>query len=57
MLMSIWSADGKRIAAESEQPVAPELPLAKLPAQSLVILSTVQPERLADLAADRSIAA
>jgi cellulose synthase (UDP-forming) len=57
MLMSIWSAGGRRSAVESTPAVEPVLALEKLPAQSLVVLARVQPERLAVLAADRSIAA
>ncbi len=57
MLMSIWSAGGTPMAAEPEQPAGAEPTLVKSPAESLVILSTVQPKKLADLAADRSIAA
>jgi len=57
MLMSIWSAGGRRSAVESEPDAVPVLALKKLPAQSLVVLSRVPPERLAVLAADRSIAA
>jgi cellulose synthase (UDP-forming) len=57
MLMSIWSASGMRIANESERAVVPVLALEKLPAQSLVVLARVHPERLAVLAANRSIAA
>jgi cellulose synthase (UDP-forming) len=56
MLMSIWSAAGTR-GAESEPAVVPVLTLEKLPAQSLVVLPTVPPERLAYLAANRSTAA
>jgi cellulose synthase (UDP-forming) len=57
MLMSIWSAGGRQAADETEPVAAPLLALEKLPAQSLVALASVQPERLAVLAADRSIAA
>jgi cellulose synthase (UDP-forming) len=57
MLMSIWSASGMQIANESERGVVPVLALEKLPAQSLVVLAKVHPERLAILAANRSIAA
>jgi cellulose synthase (UDP-forming) len=56
MLMSIWSAAGTQ-GAESEPAVVPVLTLEKLPAQSLVVLPTVLPERLAYLAANRSTAA
>ena len=55
MLMSIWSAGRRR--AKAEPPAAPILPSDKLPAQSLVILARPAPQRLADLAAERSIAA
>jgi cellulose synthase (UDP-forming) len=57
MLMSIWSAGGRRAAARSEREAVPVLAPEKLPAQSLVVHSSVQPQRLAALAADRSIAA
>ncbi len=57
MLMSIWLAGGRGITDQSEPVVVPVVALEKLPAQSLVALSRVQPERLAVLAADRSIAA
>src|ERR1700682_2710399 len=57
MLMSIWSAGGRRSAVETEPAVVPASALEKLPAESLVALSRVQPERLAVLAANRSIAA
>lgn len=57
MLMSIWSAGGRPSAVESKPAIVPVLALEELPAQSLVVLSRVQPERLAVLAADRSIAA
>jgi cellulose synthase (UDP-forming) len=55
ILMSIWSSGTTR--PEIEPPAAPALPAEKLPAQSLVILSRPQPQRLAGLAAERSIAA
>jgi cellulose synthase (UDP-forming) len=55
MLMSIWSAGRRR--AKLEPPAAPILPSDTLPAQSLVILARPAPQRLADLAAERSIAA
>jgi hypothetical protein len=51
MLMS-WSAGGKQIAVESEAAIAQELPIEKLPAQSLVVIPIMQPERLAVMAAD-----
>ena len=57
MLMSIWSAGRKQIALESEPAIVPVSPVEKLPAQSLVVAPTMQPERLADMAANRSIAA
>jgi cellulose synthase (UDP-forming) len=57
MLMSIWSAGGRQIAVEPEPAIVPVLPIEKLPAQSLIVVPTMQPERLADMAADRSIAA
>ena len=57
MLMSIWSAGEKRIAVKSEPAIVSAFPGEKLPAQSLVVVPAVQPERLAEIAADRSIAA
>ena len=54
LLMSVWST-GRRQAGV-EPPATPALP-DKLPAQSLVILAQPAPQRLADLAAERSIAA
>jgi cellulose synthase (UDP-forming) len=55
MLMSIWSAGETRKEVEARVILAS--PIEKLPAQSLVVLSQAQPESLAELAADRSIAA
>lgn len=55
MLMSIWSAGEARRDIESL--TVPVSPVERLPAQSLVILSRARSERLANLAADRSIAA
>jgi cellulose synthase (UDP-forming) len=55
MLMSIWSAAGA--PTKGEALAAPGPPSDKLPAQSLVILARPASERLADLAARRSIAA
>jgi cellulose synthase (UDP-forming) len=57
ILMSIWSAGGRRIADESEPALVPVQAVEKLPAQSLVVLARIQPEQLAVLAANRSIAA
>ena len=57
MLMSIWLAAGKRLEVESEITAKPTLAADRLPAESLVVLSKVQPERLAVLAANRSVAA
>jgi cellulose synthase (UDP-forming) len=57
MLMSIWSAGEKRLGVEVETTTKPTLVADRLPAESLVVLSRVQPERLALLAANRSIAA
>jgi cellulose synthase (UDP-forming) len=56
MLLSIWWAGGR---APKREPLAePALPTsAKLPAQSLVVLPPRQSQRLAKLAAERSIAA
>jgi hypothetical protein len=47
---------GRREAAV-EPSAAPALTPDKLPAQSLVILGRPAPQRLADIAAERSIAA
>jgi cellulose synthase (UDP-forming) len=55
IIMSIWSAAMRRPKLESL--VVPVLSSDKLPAQSLVILAQPVPQRLADLAAERSIAA
>jgi cellulose synthase (UDP-forming) len=55
LLMRIWSLGGAR--QEVEPPEVLEQPAGKLPAESLVILPRVQPERLADIAAERSLAA
>jgi cellulose synthase (UDP-forming) len=57
MLMSIWSAGGERLGVEVETATKPMPTADKLPAESLVVLSRIQPERLAVLAANRSIAA
>jgi cellulose synthase (UDP-forming) len=57
MLGSIWSAGGRRLGVEVETTTEPASAADKLPAESLVVLSRVQPERLAVLAANRSIAA
>ena len=57
MLMSIWFAGGKRLEVEAETTAKLAFAVDKLPAESLVVLSRVQPERLAVLAANRSIAA
>jgi cellulose synthase (UDP-forming) len=56
MLMSIWRA-GSRLPT-SEPAAEPPVPApAKLPAQSLVVLPPRQTQRLAKLAAERSVAA
>ena len=55
MLTSIWSTGKTRV--ETEAHIFPQSPGQKLPAQSLVVPSHPQPKRLADLAAERSIAA
>ncbi len=55
MLMSIWSAGAG--PTKGEAPAVPGPPSDRLPAQSLVILARPASERLADLAARRSIAA
>jgi PilZ domain-containing protein len=54
LLTSIWAT--RRRSASAELPVAPP-PEEKLPAQSLVIHARSAPPRLADLAAQRAIAA
>jgi cellulose synthase (UDP-forming) len=55
MLASIWSTRTTRPRDEPSAP--PVVPSEKLPAESLVILARPKPQRLADLAAERSIAA
>jgi cellulose synthase (UDP-forming) len=55
MLMSIWST--RRKDAKVEPPAAAVATSDKLPAQSLVILARPAAQRLADVAAERSIAA
>jgi cellulose synthase (UDP-forming) len=55
MLMSVWSTATTRHKAETA--AAPSLPVEKLPAESLVIVSRQQPQHLARLAAERDIAA
>jgi hypothetical protein len=55
MLMSIWSAGAG--PTKGEALAVPGPPSDRLPAQSLVILARPASERLADLAARRSIAA
>jgi cellulose synthase (UDP-forming) len=55
LLTSIWAT--RRRSASAELPVAPPPPEEKLPAQSLVIHARSAPPRLADLAAQRAIAA
>jgi cellulose synthase (UDP-forming) len=57
MLMSIWSAGSRRPEFEVEATTVSSLATDKLPAQSLLVISTQQPKRLAKLAAERSIAA
>jgi cellulose synthase/poly-beta-1,6-N-acetylglucosamine synthase-like glycosyltransferase len=57
MLMSIWFAGGRQIEVEPGTATARELPMERLPAQSLVVVPTMQPARLADMAANRSMAA
>jgi cellulose synthase (UDP-forming) len=56
MLMSIWSASGKRRGVEAETAM-PVLAADKLAAESLVVFPQQNPKPLADLAAERSIAA
>ena len=55
MLASIWSTGTTQPKAEPSAPFL--IPADKLPAESLVILARPEPQRLADLAAQRSIAA
>jgi cellulose synthase (UDP-forming) len=55
MLMSIWSSSTTR--QEIELVTEPTLAVEKLPVQSLVVLPRPQSARLADIAADRAIAA
>ncbi|MGA2941867.1 MAG: glycosyltransferase [Xanthobacteraceae bacterium] len=55
MLASIWSTGTRKQKVELSAPSAN--PAQKLPAQSLVIPRRTDPRRLADLAAERSIAA
>ena len=58
MLMSIWSAgSSRRPEVEVETTTISSLTTDKLPAQSLLVISTQRPIRLAKLAAERSIAA
>jgi cellulose synthase (UDP-forming) len=57
MLMSIWSANGKRLGVESETTMMPVLATDKLAAESLVVFPQQNPKPLAYLAAERSIAA
>jgi cellulose synthase (UDP-forming) len=57
MLMSIWSANGKRHGVEAETIMMPVLAADKLAAESLVVFPQQNPKPLADLAAERSIAA
>jgi cellulose synthase (UDP-forming) len=55
LLMSIWATGGKKAAVEPS--AAPALIQEKLTAQSLVVHARPAPQRLADLAAQRAIAA
>jgi cellulose synthase (UDP-forming) len=58
MLMSIWSAgSSRRPEVEVQKTTISSLATDKLPAQSLLVISTQRPIRLAKLAAERSIAA
>jgi cellulose synthase (UDP-forming) len=58
MLMSIWSAgSSRRPEVEVETTTISSLTTDKLPAQSLLVISTQRPIRLAKLAGERSIAA
>jgi hypothetical protein len=53
--MSIWTTGRRKGIAEP--PKAPEPPQEKLPAQSLIIGARPVAQRLADVAAERAIAA
>jgi cellulose synthase (UDP-forming) len=55
LLMSIWTTGRRKGIAEP--PKAPEPPQEKLPAQSLIIGARPVAQRLADVAAERAIAA
>jgi cellulose synthase (UDP-forming) len=55
LLMSVWSPGRRPVGIEP--PATPAAISDKLPARSLVILALPAPQRLADLAAERSIAA
>jgi cellulose synthase (UDP-forming) len=57
MLMSIWFAGSGRRQVEVPTATTPSFAVDRLPAQSLLVVSTQQPKRLAKLAAERSIAA
>jgi cellulose synthase (UDP-forming) len=57
MLMSIWSAGTRRREFEVETTTVSSLGIDKLPAQSLLVISTQRPGHLAKLAVERSIAA
>jgi cellulose synthase (UDP-forming) len=57
MLLSIWSAGSRRPKVEVETTTISSLATDKLPAQSLLVISTQLPTRLAKLAAERAIAA
>jgi cellulose synthase (UDP-forming) len=57
MLMSIWTAGRRRQERDVEAIADAALSTDRLSAESLIVLARVQPERLAVLAASRSIAA
>jgi cellulose synthase (UDP-forming) len=57
MIMSIWSAGRRPLKVEVDATTIPLLAADKLPAQSLLVASRRQPIHLAQLAAERSIAA
>jgi cellulose synthase (UDP-forming) len=57
MLMSIWSAGRRPLKVEVDAATIPFLAADRLPAQSLLVISRQQPTHLAELAAERSIAA
>jgi cellulose synthase (UDP-forming) len=57
MLMSIWSANGRRLGVEAETTMMPVVAADKLAAESLIVVPQQNPKPLAHLAAERAIAA